>query len=207
MNLYYSKYAFGTKEGVSLKDKIAVVDKYYKEHGITPLFSTIVKKDTNLIFYYKKISSKDYTFNTSYSIIKDLYRKGIYSKSEYLFMTDFYDSIQSYLSNPTVVLKKINNFEMKLESRSNFSSAEINQLESVMAIAKSSVQYWAYGNGHFKAGLSTEDEIPNWVYWDLTGAGTAVTAGYASYAYMMTGFNPAAFWVAVLGMAAISSMI
>ncbi len=50
LNLYYSKHAFGTKESVSLKDKIAIVDEYYKEHDITPLFSTIVKQDTNIVF-------------------------------------------------------------------------------------------------------------------------------------------------------------
>lgn len=100
LNLYYSKHVFGAKESVSLKDKIAVVDQYYKEHGITPLFSTIVKQDTNIINNLKQIGSTGYSFEINYKIINDLYKKHIYSKDEYNFMKRFYDSIQSNLSNP-----------------------------------------------------------------------------------------------------------
>ncbi len=98
--MYYSKHAFGTKESVSLKDKIAIVDQYYKEHDITPLFSTIVKRDTNIVYNLKRITSNSYSFETNYKVINDLYKKHAYSKDEYVFMKRFYDSIQPNLSNP-----------------------------------------------------------------------------------------------------------
>ena len=207
LDLYYSKHVFRAKESVSLKDKIAIVDEYYKEHGITPLFSTIVKQDTNLVYHLKQITSNSYQFTTNYKIINDLYNRHIYSKAEYAFMKRFYDTIQPNLSNPVAVLKIIGNFEKELQNSNNYLKVEKEQLESVMSIAKSSVQYWAYGNGSFKASLATEGGLPHWVYRDIAGAGIAVTGGYATYAYLMTGFNPVGFFGAILGVAAIASMI
>ena len=145
--MYYSKHAFGTKESVSLKYRIAIVDQYYKEHGITPLFSTIVKRDTNIVYNLKRITSNSYSFETNYKVINDLYKKHVYSKDEYGFMKRFYDSIQPNLSNPEAVLKIIGSFEDELQNSGKYSPIESKQLESVMSIAKSSVQYWAYGNG------------------------------------------------------------
>ena len=157
-----------------MKDKIAIVDQYYKEHGITPLFSTIVKRDTNIVYNLKRITSNSYSFETNYKVINDLYKKHAYSKDEYDFMKRFYDSIQPNLSNPEAVLKIIGSFEKKLQNSNEYLPAEKNQLESVMAIAKSSVQYWAYGNGSFKSTLATEFELPDWTYRDIGGAASSV---------------------------------
>ncbi len=207
LNLYYSKYQFGTKESVSLKDKIAIVDEYYKEHGITPLFSTIVKEDTNLIYYAKQIASNSYNFKTNYKIINNLYKNHTYSKAEYSFMKRFYDSIQPNLTKPDVVLKIIANFENELQNSGNFLQVEKEQLESVMSIAKSSVQYWSYGNGSFKATLETEYELPTWAERDIAGAGMAVEGGYAVNVYFATGLDPLGYFGTILGFAAVASMI
>ena len=204
LNLYYSKHAFGTKETVSLKDKIAVVDQYYKGHGITPLFSTIVKRDTNIINNLKQIISAGYSFETNYNIINDLYKRHVYSKDEYYFMKRFYDSIQPNLSNTEAVLKIIDTFESDLQNSNEYLPVEKKQLESVMSVAKSSVQYWAYGNGHFKTRLAT-DNAPVWVYRDLAGAGGAVYSGTAVTAATFLG--PAGYFGTILGTAAIASMI
>ena len=118
LDLYYSKHVFRAKESVSLKDKIAIVDEYYKEHGITPLFSTIVKQDTNIIYNLKRITSNSYSFTTNYTVINDLYKRHIYSKAEYGLMKSFYDSIQPNLSNSDAELKIIGNFEKKLQNSS-----------------------------------------------------------------------------------------
>jgi len=133
LDLYYSKHVFRAKESVSLKDKIAIVDEYYKEHNITPLFSTIVKQDTNLVYHLKQITSNSYQFTTNYKI-NDLYNRHIYSKAEYTFMKRFYDSIQPNLSNPVAVLKIIGNFENELQNSSNYLKVEKEQLESVMCL-------------------------------------------------------------------------
>ncbi len=206
LNMYYSKYAFGTKEGVSLKDKIAVVDKYYKEHGITPLFSAIVKQDTNIIYNLKQITSGSYNFKINFKIIDGFYKRHIYSKAEYNFMKRFYDSLQPNLAKPGVIIKIINSFENELRNSKNYLPIEKNQLESVMAIAKSSMQYWTYGNGSFKESLSTE-ELPTWAERDISGAGSAVMSTYAVDAYVATGFDPVGYFGAILGMAAVASMI
>jgi len=205
LDLFYSKHVFRAKESVSLKDKIAIVDQYYKEHGITPLFSTIVKQDTNIIHNLKQITTNTYNFNTNYKIINELYKNHTYSKAEYLFLKRFYDSIQPNLSNPVVVLKIIGNFEKELQNSSNYLKVEKEQLESVMSIAKSSVQYWSYGNGSFKATLATEGGLPSWVYRDVAGAGMAVEGGLAVTAAVFAG--PWGYFGAILGTAAVASMI
>ncbi|VAW26865.1 hypothetical protein MNBD_BACTEROID07-798 [hydrothermal vent metagenome] len=207
LDLYYSRHVFGTKESVSLKEKIAIVDQYYKEHGITPLFSTIVKRDTNIVNNLKLIISNSYTFETNYKVINDLYKKQVYSKDEYVFMKRFYDSIQPNLSNPETVLKIIDNFEGKLQNSNEYLPVEKKQLESVMSIAKSSVRYWAYGNGSFKATLATEFEWPSWVERDVGGAGMAVEGGAAEEYFIWTGGNPYVYFGTVLGFAAVASMI
>ena len=122
-------------------------------------------------------------------------------------MKRFYDSIQPNLSNPEAVLKIIDNFEGQLQNSNEYLPVEKKQLESVMSVAKSSVQYWAYGNGSFKAGLAMEFEWPSWVERDVSGAGSAVMSTFAVDAYVATGFDPAGYFGAILGMAAVASMI
>lgn len=93
-----------------------------------------------------------------------------------------------------------------MQNSNEYLPVEKKQLESVMSIAKSSLQYWVYGNGYFKAGLAT-DNAPVWVYRDLAGAGGAVYSGTAVTAFVATGFDPAGYFGAILGMAAVASMI
>lgn len=92
-----------------------------------------------------------------------------------------------------------------MQNSGKYSPIESKQLESVMSIAKSSVQYWAYGNGSFKASLATEGGLPSWVYRDVAGAGMAVEGGYAVTAVVFAG--PWGYFGAILGTAAVASMI
>jgi hypothetical protein len=109
------------------------------------------------------------------------------------------------ISHPEVVLKIIDNFEGNLQNSNEYLPVEKKQLESVMSIAKSSVQYWAYGSGHFKAGLATDVYVPEWVDRDIAGAGGSLLSGTAVTAATFLG--PWGYFGAILGTAAIASMI
>ncbi len=122
-----------------------------------------------------------------------------------MFLKRFYDSIQPNLSNPVAVLKIIGNFEKELQNNNNYLKVEKEQLESVMSIAKSSVQYWSYGNGSFKATLATEGGLPSWVYRDVGGAASSVADLSAEEGAAIAG--PWGFFGVMLGKAAIASMI
>ena len=104
-----------------------------------------------------------------------------------------------------LVLKIIGNFEKELQNSSKYLPAEKNQLESVMSIAKSSVQYWTYGNGSFKSTLATEFELPTWAERDIGGAASSVMDGSAEDGAGIAG--PWGFFAVMLGTAAIASMI
>ena len=120
-------------------------------------------------------------------------------------MKRFYDSIQPNLSNPVAVLKIIGNFEKELQNNNNYLKVEKEQLESVMSIDKSSVQYWSYGNGSFKATLATEYELPAWASHDIAGAASSVADLSAEEGAAIAG--PWGFFGVMLGTAAIASMI
>ncbi|VAW26235.1 hypothetical protein MNBD_BACTEROID07-935 [hydrothermal vent metagenome] len=111
------------------------------------------------------------------------------------------------VKKPDVVIKIIDNFEGKLQNSGKYSPIESKQLESVMSIAKSSVQYWSYGNGSLKAALATEYELPSWAERDIGGAGMAVEGGAAEEYFIWTGGNPYVYFGTVLGFAAVASMI
>lgn len=92
-----------------------------------------------------------------------------------------------------------------MQNSSKYSSVESKQLESMLSVAKSSIQYRAYGNGHFKAALATEDELPTWAVRDIAGAGSAVISGAAVVGATIAG--PWGYFGAILGTGAIASMI
>ncbi|MBN2637903.1 MAG: hypothetical protein JXR65_02300 [Bacteroidales bacterium] len=204
LDLYYSHYKFGTKEEVSINEKIAVVDKYFKGKGITPLFSEIVQKDSGILLNIRQLSSSAYTFQKNYEVINSLYQEGKYSEAEYLFIVQFYDAIEPYLSYPDTVISIIKQYQKKLDDANNMLDTEKEQLQCVMAIAKSSREYWSTGNGSFKSGYAVQDELPSWVYRDVGGAGASVVSGVATTAAV---FGPWGYFGVILGSAAVASMI
>ncbi len=103
--------------------------------------------------------------------------------------------------------KIIGNFKKKLQNSNEYLPSEKKQLESVMAISKSSVQYWSYGNGSLKATLTTEFKLPTWAERDIAGAGVAVEGGAAEEYFIWTLGDPYVYFGIILGFAAVASMI
>jgi hypothetical protein len=63
ISIYYSKYPERVKEviegTVSLDEKIMIVDEYYKQHNIKPLFSEIVANNQKILEFLNMMQSNE----------------------------------------------------------------------------------------------------------------------------------------------------
>ena len=189
-----SYYNRNDRTTLTLAEKIALVDDYFVQEGITPLFSEMVTQNRDLELFLIDMNDNDHTLTYYANMFDSLHVSGYSTERELAYQLDVIDALveNSEVVNQRAVIDNLRDLAMVEDF---LVEASRQRVLGGLDITMDSMDYWtSQGRG-----------VP-WYTKDAMGALYAWNSGIAAWACAVTA-NPAAGAAVVIGVAAVSSML
>jgi hypothetical protein len=193
ISIYYSKYPERVKEfiegTVSLDEKIMIVDEYYKQHNIKPLFSEIVANNQKILEFLNMMQSNETSldFYNNYFELNTQNTKALEMQKKSIDILKGENIIEGFTS-----------FEKEI-MQSEFGKQLKHSIIASIKVTIASNDWWEEeSNDEIAAGW------PGWIVKDAMGAWFALESGMTGVATTVAG--PVAGAAVTVAVSAISSM-
>jgi len=189
-----SYYNRNNRTTLTLAEKIALVDDYFVQEGITPLFSEMVAQNRDLELFLIDMNDNDHTLAYYADMFDSLNVAGYSTERELAYQLDVIDALveNSDVVDQRAVIDDLRDLAMVEDF---LVEASRERVLGGLDITMDSMDYWtSQGRG-----------LP-WYTKDAMGALYAWNSGMAAWASAVTA-NPGAGAAVVVGVAAVSSML
>lgn len=192
LDIYYSNNI--DKSNQTLADKVAIIDAYFIENNISPLFSTCLDSIPQLQDYVMLVDSTNLSLQDYANLFSQYRIEGWSTEKDLQYQMEVI-SVLAEESGIDTKIDGITDIKQMIMVDTLLSEAIKTKYLSSMDICISSLEYW-----------DNEQKGLPWYVKDMMGAVFALDSGAAAWGFLMGG-GPAGAAAVMLGCAAIGSMV
>lgn len=191
LNIYYSNKI--GKSNQTLADKVAIIDAYFVQNNILPLFSTCLDSIPQLHDYVMLVNSTNPSLQDYANLFSQYRIEGWSTEIDLQYQMDVI-SVLAEESDIDTKIDGITDIKQMIMVDALLDEAIKTKFLSSMDICISSLEYW-----------DNEQKGLPWYMKDMMGAVFALDSGAAAWGGLMGG--PAGAGAVMLGCAAVGSMV